>query len=352
MLKTSLQLRAGEHVQVRTKEEILSTLDEKGQLEELPFMPEMLRYCGKTFRVSKRAHKTCDPAIGIQGRKMPATVHLEDLRCDGSAHDGCQARCLIFWKDAWLKRVDPKATAESRPVTARDVDTSLLERAEHSMRSGVKIPAAHGGSEPTYVCQNTQIKFATQPQSWWDLRQYVEDYTSGNVPLSRLAAGLIYTVWRTGTEAGIGISSAMRWIYNQFQRATGGSPYPLGQHGVPKGTKTPKVLLDLQEGETIRVKPLQEILNTLDCNYRNRGLYFDAEMVPFTEREYEVDYRVRRIIDERTGKMIEFGSDALVLKDVKCEARYAVCRRFCPRAIYPYWREIWLDRASDKHGEQ
>ncbi len=34
----------------------------------------------------------------------------------------------------------------------------------------------------------------------------------------------------------------------------------------------------------VRVKPYKDILKTLDSNYRNRGLYFDAEMVPFTER--------------------------------------------------------------------
>ena len=40
------QLRAGDLVQVRSKEEILKTLDEKGQLENLPFMPEMFEFCG------------------------------------------------------------------------------------------------------------------------------------------------------------------------------------------------------------------------------------------------------------------------------------------------------------------
>jgi hypothetical protein len=40
------------------------------------------------------------------------------------------------------------------------------------------------------------------------------------------------------------------------------------------------------------------------------------------------------------------------LKDVVCEARYAICRRFCPRAIYPYWREIWLERVSDDWGDK
>src|SRR5262249_40487624 len=98
--------------------------------------------------------------------------------------------------------------------------------------------------------------------------------------------------------------------------------------------------------ELVRVKRHCEILETLDFNHRNRGLYFDPEMVPFTEREYEVDRRVMQIIDEKTGKMIRFKTDAIILKDVVCGARYAICRRFCPRAIYPYWREIWLERVS------
>ena len=52
--------RAGDWVEVRTKEEILRTLDKKGQLDGLPFMPQMFNYCGKRFQVYKRAHKTCD----------------------------------------------------------------------------------------------------------------------------------------------------------------------------------------------------------------------------------------------------------------------------------------------------
>jgi len=74
----------------------------------------------------------------------------------------------------------------------------------------------------------------------------------------------------------------MRWLYDRFQRAVGGSPYPLRPSGVPNGAAAPKALLDLREGELVRVKPFGEILKTLDFNYRNRGLLFDAEMVPFT----------------------------------------------------------------------
>ena len=94
------------------------TLDANGRLDELPFMPEMLRYCGARMMVGKRAHKTCDPAIGIGGRKMANTVHLSNVRCNGADHDGCQAACLIFWKEAWLKRIEP-ATAAEDPSRAR-----------------------------------------------------------------------------------------------------------------------------------------------------------------------------------------------------------------------------------------
>ena len=101
-----LNLKAGEWVIVRSRREILQTLDKDGRLQGLPFMPEMFEACGRRFRVFKRAHKTCDPPSGLHGRRMPSTVHLEGFRCNGAAHGGCEAKCLVFWKEAWLKRAD------------------------------------------------------------------------------------------------------------------------------------------------------------------------------------------------------------------------------------------------------
>src|SRR5262249_49490103 len=157
--------------------------DEKGRLEDLPFMPEMLRYCGIKVRVVKRAHKTCDPALGIGGRKMANTVHLENLRCDGANHDGCEAGCFMFWKEAWLRRVESEPGTRNPEPTRSEPGGAQALCTEEAIRAGVKI-TADGDSEPTYMCQNTQIKFATQALPWWDLRQYAEDYTSGNVRLS------------------------------------------------------------------------------------------------------------------------------------------------------------------------
>jgi hypothetical protein len=249
---------------------------------------------------------------------------------------------LLFWKEAWLRRIEVQGENAETPASGNNAPVAKCT--EQDLWSRTKIPAS-GESEPTYVCQNTQVKFATTPLQWWDIRQYVEDFTSGNVRISQLAAGLLYSLWSTVAESGLGVGWFMRWTYDRLQRATGGTPYPLRPFGVPEGAKTPTERLDLREGEVVRVKPYSEILNTLDFKYCNRGLYFDAEMVPFTERQYEVQARLKQIIDERTAKMVRLKTDAIVLRNVVCGARYAKCRLFCPRAIYPFWREIWLERA-------
>src|SRR5215475_13968890 len=115
MDRITRKLKAGEWVEVRSKEEILATLDSKGELDGMQFMPEMFAFCGQKLQVFKRAHKTCDTVFPIRGRRVADTVHL-DTRCDGAAHGGCQAGCLLFWKVAWLKPVG-KASSDSGPET-------------------------------------------------------------------------------------------------------------------------------------------------------------------------------------------------------------------------------------------
>src|SRR2546423_4316141 len=100
----TLDLRVGGVVEVRSQAEILATLDENGELESLPFMPEMLRYCGQRLTVYKIAHKTCDTLTRSGMRKMENAVHLAGVRCDGGGHGGCPAACPVFWKHARLSK--------------------------------------------------------------------------------------------------------------------------------------------------------------------------------------------------------------------------------------------------------
>jgi hypothetical protein len=55
---------------------------------------------------------------------------------------------------------------------------------------------------------------------------------------------------------------------------------------------------------------------------------------------------VSRIIDETSRKMLRFSNDCIILEDVVCRGRHNAGLSFCPRANYPYWRELWLERVN------
>jgi hypothetical protein len=337
-MKNSSELRAGEWVQVRSKEEILETLDKMGQLDGLPFMPEMFAFCGKRYRVFKRAHKTCDPPNGIAGRRMLNAVHLEDIRCNGDAHGGCEARCLVFWKEAWLKKVDGESPLTDRKTgapcgcTEQDVVAGARKQGEQD--------------EPIFICQSTQIAQATLPLRWWDPRQYVEDYTSGNTRLSTMLASLLVALYAEMVSSGLGLGAALRWIYDTFQKIRGGPVYPWRVGKIPRGARTPSAKLDVQPGDLIKIRSYQEILATINEDGANRGMLFDAEMVPYCGGTYPVLARVTRIINEKTGKMQNLQNDCIMLDGVVCSGCYSKYRKFCPRSIHSYWREIWLERVA------
>jgi len=349
-MKSKRKLCVGDWVEVRSKEEILSTLDSEGRLDGMIFMPEMFQYCGQKFQVHKRAHKTCDYSTPYpyRTRRLDDTVHLA-TRCDGRAHDDCQAGCLLYWKVPWLKAANPGPENLVR-LSAKPASESAATGVgctETTVSAKVKALDPDGGS-PTYVCQATQVEGATKPLASWDLRQYLEDYWSGNVGLERLVSGFVYSCYYHLAQAGIGLGPAMRWFYNTFHWLWGGSLYPRTPGLIPEGQPTPSETLNLQPGELVRVKPHKEILKTVDAVNRNRGMYWDAELVPYCGGTYRVAKRVNRLIDEKTGKMIEMKNSCIVLDGVVCQARYSPCRMLCPKGMYPYWREIWLERIAAK----
>jgi hypothetical protein len=343
------KLRVGDWVEVRSKEEILKTLDDKGQIDGMPFMPEMFRFCGQRFQVNKRAHKTCDytTSYPYHTHRLEETVHL-GTRCTGEAHGGCQAGCLLYWKQAWLKPIsgDPRTVAALGTEMSSEGHvgaTSATGCSESEVWARTQMSDPNGGA-PTYVCQATQVPYATKPLAWWDVRQYFEDYWSGNVGLGRVFGGLAYSTYYNLSQAGIGIGPAMRWFYNKFYPLWGATAFPRNPGLIPEGQPTPSVTLDLQPGELVRVKTQEEILRTVDRSNRNRGMYWDAELVPYCGGTYRVLKRVTKLIDERTAKMVEMKNPCIILDTVVCQARYSPCRMLCPKSMYPYWREIWLER--------
>ena len=343
-------MRIGDWVEVRSKAEILQTLDGNGRLEGMPFMPEMFAFCGQKFQVYKIAHKTCDYSIyPYRVRSLERAVHLK-TRCDGKAHGGCQAGCLLYWKESWLKAVGENRDLDT-PDRANVGSPESLEAqtqtgcSESDVWTHVELPHAEDES-PTYLCQMTQIPAATTPLVWWDLRQYVADYRSGNVSLARILTTFTYWAYYSLSQAGIGLGRPMRWLYDQMSPLWGGPLFPRKLGTIPDGQPTPLVKLDLQPGEMVKVKAYQDILKTVDASNRNRGMYWDAELVPYCGGTYKVLGSVTRLIGERTGKMQVMKTPCIILDSVVCQARYSSCRLFCPKSMYPYWRETWLERVQ------
>ena len=100
MSSTILNLRPGDWVRVKSAQDILATLGPDGTSAGLPFMPEMVQFCGQRYQVAKRVEKGCT----LEGfRRIRHTVLLEFTRCSGETHSGCDARCPLLWKEAWLE---------------------------------------------------------------------------------------------------------------------------------------------------------------------------------------------------------------------------------------------------------
>jgi hypothetical protein len=289
----------GEVVEVLSFEEILATLDDDGTLDGMPFMPEMAAFCGRQFRVARRADRTCIEEIG-EG-KLKDTVFLEDVRCDGAAHDGCQRACLMFWNERWLR-----PPGDGRP--SPPIDPTALSRLR--VKSGDR-----------YYCQSTELaRIADTPHVGMvaGLATVIRDVRNRELSIPRFALILL------------------RVAINIVRKAFG-----LGELGRLQGpgTETSKGTLDLKPGELVEVRPLSEIRETLDAEGKNKGLTFEPEMTIY-KGPYEVDRRIDRIILEPTGEMRKL-THTVMLKGVNCQG---LCARNCPRANPIYWREIWLRR--------
>lgn len=307
------QFRRGDLVEVRGALEILNTLDEEGTLDGLPFMPEMIPFIGRRFTVAWHIEKTCldYPAQSFRRFRHNDVVFLEGLRCPGDAHGDCQRGCKIFWKEAWLQKVQDQAVYPE-PASAKDVE---------ALRNRIKTVA----EEDAYICQSSRLELATE---------YI-------APIDRLKTAY--------TEINVGNRGALEMMFllarTAFWKIRGKL---LGTHPKGKLKKTPTETLDLEPGEWVEVKSYEEIYPTLDHKGRNRGMRFDLDQRFFCGKRFRVQRRLDRMIREDSGQMLT-PSNTVILEGVNCQCIFATGG--CPRAEAFYWREIWLKRipGPDNH---
>lgn len=305
----ALKFRPGDFVEVKSAEEILQTLDERGTLDRLPFMPEMVDFCGRKFRVSRRVVKTCYYGTSSGMRKFPSddVVLLEGLRCSGESHDGCQKACTIFWREAWLRKVDNLHTGKvtSDPESIQRLLGRLTTKTEQN----------------TYFCQASEILNSTVKINRWEkVGKCVSDISAGNCGVLAMTRRIVtWVFWKT------------RKLF-------------FGAYASGNKKSTPIESLDLKPGEWIEIKPLAQIAETLDEDAFNRGLLFTPAMGQLCGGKYRVKARIEKIIVDGTGEMRQLRNTAF-LEGSLCGCS---CVAFggCPRGEFAYWREIWVRRVG------
>ena len=184
MGQRNAKLCSGDLVQVRTPDEIAQTLNADGALDHLPFMPEMIEFCGQRFRVARRALTTCCyRASSPLGFKSDDIVTLEGVRCSGASHHGCQKVCMIFWHEAWLERVKEN-TIQSR------VNLQAVAR----LRARLKVMSG----PTTYYCQASELPKYTHPLSRRErLRNYLRGLKNGNFDVLEMVKSTgTFSFWR------------------------------------------------------------------------------------------------------------------------------------------------------------
>ena len=306
-MRHDAKLRPGDMVEVRAPLEILRTLDADGTLEGLPFMPEMGAYIGKRFRVSKRIIKTCTTikkSTTMRVLKTDDVVTLEGIRCSGADHDGCQKACMIFWREAWLRKVEDGGAAVNADAEGGD-----------RLRAHLKTSTG----PQTYFCQASELLRITDPLSRWG--RFGKCYTEVRVGNC--------TILEMMQRIGI-------WLFWRFRRILFGA-YARGTN-----TVTPVETLKLQAGEVVEVKPLEGIRCTLNNVAHNRGLYFTPDMGLMCGQRRRVERRLDKIIVDGTGEMRHL-SNTVYLEGSHCGCSH-VAFGGCPRGEWSYWREIWLRR--------
>ena len=298
------RLLVGDVVQVRSLNDIKATLDADGCLDGLPFMDEMAPACGQRFRVYRVIDKVYDYGRSRLMRRLDDCVLLLEQRCDGSAHDACEAACYVIWKVQWLAVPGAVSVGIAELPAA---GSSALASPERRLRQG---------------CQYTQLSAASRPMHPASLHGLLGPVVVGNIGVRAFLTAL-------GTRA-----------FNAFQAWRGGAPYPAKP--TPSDDKSIRGQ-PLQSGDWVRIKLPHELARAMDRNSKNRGLWFDRDMLKHAGQRYRVRGRIDKIIDVNSGKIMAMKTPCIALEGVHYSGEF---QGFGEQHDYLYWREAWLEPAG------
>lgn len=303
----------GDEVEVRSLEEILATLDERGFLQGMPFQAEMVKYCGQRLRVFRSVDKIFDYGRTRVMRRLRGCVLLSGLRCDGEDHGGCQARCYLMWRHEWLRR--PGETEATASSANQGKGIVAPPRGTESLPDGTTRARFH--------CQFTQLHSASAPMQPWEIGKELRPLVAGNITLRTWVVGL-----------------ATR-LFNLAQARRGGTAYPTMP---PRRARIiPIEPVALAPGDPVLVRPGLEIASTLNEKNKHRGLWFDRDQLKYCGTSHRVLARVERIIDDVHGQMLPMKTPCILLEGVDYSGESL---NFSAQHDLFFWREVWLQKVG------
>ncbi len=299
-------LVVGDLVEIKTWAEIRPTLDQRGCLDQMPFMPEMLVMCGRRTHVFRCVHRLFDYRKTRRMRHMNGAVLLVGTVCGGSSHGGCEAACHTIWNAAWLRRVGPHDDVAGPPASS-DLPTDIAV-------------VQFGTRAPHYSCQLTQLNAASRPIGDWSAINFLRPLIAGNVAPMAFVVG-----WLTH-------------LFNELQHLRQGVSFPAFEAALGgEGQEAPR----LQAGDQVVVRSSAEIRATLNDQSLHKGLYFEPDMLKHCGRRYPVQAEVKKIIDIVTGEMRTMKTPAYILSDVHFSGERQL---FNAQHEPLFWRSAWLKR--------
>ena len=315
-------IKNGDLVEILNSTEIKNTLDENGCLDKLPFMPEMAKFCGKRFVVKKKFEQFCFDGASLCGKESAIrefrnndVYKLNNLRCSGHYHGNCKKGCTLFWKKAWMRKINPDES---------QIGITTIEDSEESRFW--TAPTIQSSDPAEYLCQSSELLRASCHLSLYQrLSKLVASVRFGNAsPLDIFQSSCRWAFWK-----------AVYIIYGDYPRGNNES--------------TPSESKKLKRGDWVRVKSLSEIRKTLNKNGRNRGLHFTSDMVSHCGKKYRVESIADRFITEGTGQMRKM-KNTVVLKNLVYDGIFYVFGG-CYREPLHLWREIWLEKLDGEKSD-
>ena len=221
--------------------------------------------------------------------RMEHAVHLEDVRCDGQGHGGCQAACLVYWKEAWLKRVERRGGQRERSGPA--AATAWLQPAvadpgdPQGRRTADRVRSCSHARRPSCCARP---RSGSRHGSSGSMSRTCGPPTPGFFTVLRSVAVGAFNEYQD-----LSVKLLPRWL-----RIHQGKRFPF-LDGTQR--RTPTETLDLQPGELVRIKSKEEIVRDPGHGQPQPGHEASTPRCSGTAAARRAwSGRVERIIDEPT----------------------------------------------------